>query len=52
MHNYALSPKMTKMTKKRQKADCGVGGGGAYMYNVDIDDAIDHALQTVKAIIE
>jgi UDP-galactopyranose mutase len=29
-----------------------IGRAGAYMYNVDIDDAIDHALLTVKSIIE
>lgn len=28
-----------------------IGRAGAYMYNVDIDDAIDHGLQTVKTIL-
>jgi UDP-galactopyranose mutase len=28
-----------------------IGRAGAYMYNVDIDDAIDHAFKTVNNII-
>ena len=29
-----------------------IGRAGAYMYNVDIDDAIDHAFKTVNQIIQ